>query len=132
MDCGLPDSSVYQDSPGKNTGVGSHSLLDLPDPGIKPRSPALQADSLPSEPPGMPKSYHLLICFDMYSSMIFIHSYEMSKTGKSEIESKLDFSDSGTTPLNCIFHWVYFMVYEIYLQKRDISQQNCKNKKKLY
>ena len=25
---------------------------DLLDPGIKPRSPALQADSLPSEPPG--------------------------------------------------------------------------------
>ena len=25
---------------------------DLPNPGIKPRSPALQADSLPSEPPG--------------------------------------------------------------------------------
>ena len=25
---------------------------DLPDPGIKPRSPALQADSLPSQPPG--------------------------------------------------------------------------------
>ena len=24
---------------------------DLPDPGIKPRSPALQADTLPSEPP---------------------------------------------------------------------------------
>jgi len=27
---------------------------DLPDPGIKPRSPALQADALPSEPPGRP------------------------------------------------------------------------------
>ena len=25
---------------------------DLPDPGIKPKSPALQADSLPSDPPG--------------------------------------------------------------------------------
>ena len=25
---------------------------DHPDPGIEPRSPALQADSLPSEPPG--------------------------------------------------------------------------------
>ena len=25
---------------------------DLPDSGIKPRSPALQADSLPSQPPG--------------------------------------------------------------------------------
>ena len=27
---------------------------DLSDPGIKPRSPTLQADSLPSEPPGKP------------------------------------------------------------------------------
>ena len=27
---------------------------DLPNPGIEPRSPALQADSLPSEPPGKP------------------------------------------------------------------------------
>ena len=28
------------------------SSMDLPDPGVEPRSPALQADSLPSEPPG--------------------------------------------------------------------------------
>ena len=27
---------------------------DLPNPGIEPGSPALQADSLPSEPPGKP------------------------------------------------------------------------------
>ena len=27
---------------------------DLPDPGIEPESPALQADALPSEPPGKP------------------------------------------------------------------------------
>ena len=27
---------------------------DLPDPGVEPRSPALQADSLLSEPPGKP------------------------------------------------------------------------------
>ena len=42
------------DYPGKNTEVGYHSLLqrDLPNPGVKPRSPALQEDSLPSEPPG--------------------------------------------------------------------------------
>ena len=26
---------------------------DLPNPGIEPRSPAFQADSLPSEPPGI-------------------------------------------------------------------------------
>ena len=29
---------------------------DLPNPGIEPRSPALQADSLSSEPPGKPKN----------------------------------------------------------------------------
>ena len=27
---------------------------DLPDPGIEPKSPTLQADSLPAEPPGKP------------------------------------------------------------------------------
>ena len=30
---------------------------DLPDPGIEPRSPALQADSLPTELPGKPLFY---------------------------------------------------------------------------
>ena len=29
----------------------------LPNPGIKPRSPALQADALTSEPPGKPKIF---------------------------------------------------------------------------
>ena len=42
------------DSPNKNTRVGCHSFLEgnLPNPGIKPGSPALQADTLPPEPPG--------------------------------------------------------------------------------
>ena len=35
--------------------VAMLSSGDLPNPGIEPRSPALQADSLPSEPPGEPK-----------------------------------------------------------------------------
>ena len=30
-------------------------LRDFPNPGIEPRSPALQADALTSEPPGKPK-----------------------------------------------------------------------------
>jgi len=33
------------------SGLPFPSLGDFPDPGIKPRSPALQADALPSEPP---------------------------------------------------------------------------------
>ena len=35
-------------------GLPFPSAGDLPDPGIEPRYPALQADSLPSEPPGNP------------------------------------------------------------------------------
>ena len=31
---------------------------DLPNPGIEPKSPTLQADSLPSEPRGKPGYYH--------------------------------------------------------------------------
>ena len=29
---------------------------DLPNPGIKPRSPAMQLNSLPADPPGKPKN----------------------------------------------------------------------------
>ena len=37
------------------SGLPFPSPEDLPDPGIKPGSPTLQADSLLSEPPGKPK-----------------------------------------------------------------------------
>ena len=54
-DCSLPGSSDH--------GIAQARILkwlpfpspgDLPDPGIEPRSPALQADALTSEPPGKP------------------------------------------------------------------------------
>ena len=57
MDCSLPGSSVY--------GILQARILewlpyppsgDLPNPGIEPRSPALQVDSLLFEPPGKPKN----------------------------------------------------------------------------
>ena len=37
------------------SGVPFPSPGDLPDPGIEPRSPALWADALTSEPPGKPQ-----------------------------------------------------------------------------
>ena len=55
MDCSPPDSSVH--------GILQVRILewvaipspgDLPDPGIEPGSPALQADSLPTELSGKP------------------------------------------------------------------------------
>ena len=55
MDCD-PRLLCPWNSLGKNTGAGSHSLCpgDLPNPGIKFKSPSLQADALPPEPPGKP------------------------------------------------------------------------------
>ena len=39
------------------SGLSFPSPGDLPNPGIKPRSPALQADALTSEPPGKPNGF---------------------------------------------------------------------------
>ena len=50
MDCiahGIPQARILEPFP---------SPGDLPNPGIEPRSPALQEDSLPAEPPGKPKN----------------------------------------------------------------------------
>ena len=53
MDCSLPGSSVQGFSRQEYwSGLPFPSPRDLPNPGIKPRSPALQTDTLPFEPPG--------------------------------------------------------------------------------
>ena len=60
------------------SGVPFPSPGDLPNPGVKPRSPALQADSLLSEPPGKPHMFYqfssvtqscLTLCGPMNHSM---------------------------------------------------------------
>ena len=51
MDCRWPGSSVHEILQARILKwVAIPSPGDLPDLGINPRSPALQADSLPSEP----------------------------------------------------------------------------------
>ena len=53
MDCSRPGSTVHGILQVKILEwVAISSPGDLPDPGVKPGSPALQTDSLPSEPPG--------------------------------------------------------------------------------
>ena len=55
MDCNLSAFSVHGILQGRILKwVAMLSSRDLSNPGIKPRSPSLQADSLPSEPPGKP------------------------------------------------------------------------------
>ena len=85
-------------SPGQNTRVGSLSLLqgNLPNPGIEPRSPALQADSLPAEPQGKPKntrvgnlSFFQQICPTQELNQGLLHCrrilYQLSYQGSTEV-----------------------------------------------
>ena len=61
MDSSPPGSSVMG-FPGQEywNGLPFPFPGDLPNPGIEPRSPTLQADSLPAEPPGKFKDHKLL------------------------------------------------------------------------
>ena len=54
MDMGFPKQEYW-------SGLSFPSPEDLPNSGIKPRSPAMQADSLPSEAPGKPTSLFRVI-----------------------------------------------------------------------
>ena len=60
--CNPIDSIVHQvplstefSRQGYGSGLPFPSPGNLPDLGIEPRSPALEADSLPTEPPGKPE-----------------------------------------------------------------------------
>ena len=67
MDCSPPGSSVYEISQARILEWVAHFLLQGIFPTeIKPKSPALQADSLPSEPPGKPKSHTQRKVFHSY------------------------------------------------------------------
>ena len=81
MDCNLPDSSVH--------GILQVRILewvafpspgDLPDPGIEPRSPALQEDSLPTESPG--HSQFFTVIFSVVRAPFKIHFLKWSNLVK--------------------------------------------------
>ena len=50
------------------SGLPVPSPGDLPNPGVKPGSPTLQADFLPSEPPGKPRQLALKSLFSKLGS----------------------------------------------------------------
>ena len=56
----------------------------LPDPGIKPGSPALQTDSLPSEPPGKPNHQSLGKCKSKPQWDVTWHPLTMTMTPKAQ------------------------------------------------
>ena len=68
MNCSMPGSSLSMEFSRQESWSG----LPLPSPGdlpnIEPRSPALQADSLPSEPQGKP---YVTLCQMLYMHWVF-------------------------------------------------------------
>ena len=77
MDHTPPGSSVHGILQAKNwSGLPFPSPGDPPDPGIELRFPALQVDSLPSEPPGK-------LHKDLYQSKAAILQYKLKKKNKT-------------------------------------------------
>ena len=77
------------------SGLPFPSPGDLPGPGIEPGPAALEADSLPSEPPGKPQ-----VCW-FYSTKYFVHIPLFTKTMK---ESKPSISHHSLS-LFTFTHW---------------------------
>ena len=75
---------------------------DLPDTGIEPRSPTLQADSLPSEPPGapeFPEPYsELAVCF-AYGNVSFPVTPSMHLTLSSPLPMSISLFCMSVSPL---------------------------------
>ena len=71
------------------SGLPFPSPGDLPDPGIEPWSPALQADCLPSEPPGKtvgpeaPRSREALLTGHLLASLVLQSSHLSLQEGNA-------------------------------------------------
>ena len=109
MDCSPPGSSVHGDSPGKDTGVGFHALLQgiLSNWGIEPWAPSLQADSLPSEPLGKPGEVFSHYFFKyIYIFFLYISLSEIPTTVFHHI-----IWTHCTLMMFCVFFLFYFIFW---------------------
>ena len=93
------------------SGLTFPSPGDLPDPGIEPRSPALQADSLPPEPPRKPqrslqKLYHR-------SLQKMTRSLHPPETPQEVLEDLVTIRHCGRVPdcfvCVCVCVWLFFL-----------------------
>jgi len=80
MDCSSPGSFVHGILQARilewvAISLAIHLLGDLPDPGIEPVSPALQADSLPTEPPGKTVCVCVCVCVYIYNIYKVLNKY---------------------------------------------------------
>ena len=73
MDCSPPGSSAHVSRQEYWSGLLFPSPWTLPDPGTEPGSPALQADSLPSEPLGKPLYWYESESHSVVSDSLWPH-----------------------------------------------------------
>ena len=86
MNCSPPGSSVHEFSRQEYwTGFAFPSPRDLPNPGTEPGSCALQADSLPFDPPGKP---HFEAIYIFQSTGVSIFSAEIYRLDISSHKDK--------------------------------------------
>ena len=77
------------------SGLPFPSPGDLPNPGIEPRSPALQADALPSEPPGKP-------CFKKWRALINHNTHRRIYLGTTFLTTLIFFFSLAVKALKCL------------------------------
>ena len=92
MDCSPPGSSVHGILQARMLEwVAVPSPGDLPDPGIKSRSLALQADSLLSEPPGKPWQYRAMLEKQTWARLPGFQRLRLSLTIQAALSTRLNF-----------------------------------------
>ena len=96
MDCSLPASSVHGILQEYWSGLPFTSPRDLPNPGIKPWSPALQAGSLPSKPPGNKALYCCYSKEELERGLIFKTYVDTSKNRNEQLSKVTQFQGRAT------------------------------------
>ena len=98
MDCSLLASSVQRILQAEIywSGFPFHSPGDLPDPVIEPRSLALQADSLPSEPLGKPleldiELFNVQLALDLGGYLFYYMEIICISTGQKTTSLQVNF-----------------------------------------
>ena len=113
------------------SGLPFPSPGDLPDSGIEPRSPALQADALPSEPPGKPQATSHLFPDSMDLPILDI-SYGRNHTIYSlSVLAFLTKHEDFKVHLcynmyQCFLPLCGYIIFIVWTQQRRISQKYCR------
>ena len=92
---------------------------DLPNPRIEPRSPALQADSLPSEPQGSSKTWYggLSGVCGQYNQKLWAHIITSAFSGEKGSNNDTYMHSYMHTHIHYIYIHIYIHRYIYYIHK---------------